>query len=403
MKRRRKVPVWRKVVGGYGHTVTLTEREPGGVLYLRWFDAGARGGQGGPRWKSLGHRDRTRGERQAAELAGQFLANARTAFTGVLTVGALFARYQAEVNRHKRPGQERDDARRMDMWQAFIGIDRDVKTIDRPTLDRFVRARRTGKIQLPDHPEYGAVSDTTIGHDIRLLKGILNWATDVVQADGSPLLERNPVRGYRCPTNANPARPVASYERYLAIRAQADTADPIQKLFGPFLDLVEATGWRVSALCQLRASDVDRKAAKDAPFGRILKREETDKANVHMWVPLSRDARTAIDRLLEINSVVGAGWLFPAPLAQGKPWSYSHAIHVLRRAEAAAELEPLKWGAFHPFRRKWATERKHLPIKDVAEAGGWRNTQTLLRHYQQTDPATLLAVVSEPTKLRESV
>ena len=76
---------------------------------------------------------------------------------------------------------------------------------------------------------------------------------------------------------------------------------------------------------------------------------------------------------------------------------------MLRRAEKAAGVEPLRWGAFHPFRRKWATERKHLPIKDVAEAGGWRNTQTLLRHYQQTDPATLLAVVSEPQKLRESV
>ena len=289
------------------------------------------------------------------------------------------------------------------MWQTFLGIERDVKTVDRPTLDRFVRARRAGKIQLPDHPEYGVVSDTTIGHDVRLLKGILNWATDVVQADGSPLLERNPVRAYRCPTNANPVRPVASYERYLAIRTQADAADPKQKLFGPFLDLVEATGWRVSAICQLRASDVDRKATKDAPFGRILKREETDKANIQMWVPLSCDARAAIERVLEINPVVGAAWLFPAPLARGKSWSYSHAIHVLRRAEAAAELEPLEWGAFHPFRRKWATERKHLPIKDVAEAGGWRNTQTLLRHYQQTDPATLLAVVSETTKLRESV
>jgi hypothetical protein len=44
------------------------------------------------------------------------------------------------------------------------------------------------------------------------------------------------------------------------------------------------------------------------------------------------------------------------------------------------------------FRRVWATERKDLPLKDVAAAGGWRDTGTLLR-YQQPDEATLRAVV----------
>src|SRR5207244_10849938 len=40
----------------------------------------------------------------------------------------------------------------------------------------------------------------------------------------------------------------------------------------------------------------------------------------------------------------------------------------------------------------WARERKYLPLKDVAAAGGWRDTSTLLR-YQQPDEATLRAVV----------
>ncbi len=35
-----------------------------------------------------------------------------------------------------------------------------------------------------------------------------------------------------------------------------------------------------------------------------------------------------------------------------------------------------------------------LPIKDVAEAAGWRDTTTLLRCYQQSDPETLEAVVN---------
>lgn len=55
---------------------------------------------------------------------------------------------------------------------------------------------------------------------------------------------------------------------------------------------------------------------------------------------------------------------------------------------------------FHPYRRAWATARKHLPVADVAAAGGWKSPMTVLRHYQrhyqQTDEATLYAVVADP-------
>jgi len=47
---------------------------------------------------------------------------------------------------------------------------------------------------------------------------------------------------------------------------------------------------------------------------------------------------------------------------------------------------------WHMFRRVWATERKDLPLKDVAAVGGWRDTSTLLR-YQQPDARTMRAVV----------
>lgn len=59
-------------------------------------------------------------------------------------------------------------------------------------------------------------------------------------------------------------------------------------------------------------------------------------------------------------------------------------------------------GLWHPYRRKWATERKHLPLKDVAAAGGWKDTETLLTCYQQPDNETLLAVMSEQRKVRET-
>ena len=38
---------------------------------------------------------------------------------------------------------------------------------------------------------------------------------------------------------------------------------------------------------------------------------------------------------------------------------------------------------------------------DVAEAAGWKTTETLKSAYQQADPETILLVVLEPKKLRE--
>ena len=54
----------------------------------------------------------------------------------------------------------------------------------------------------------------------------------------------------------------------------------------------------------------------------------------------------------------------------------------LRLAEEKAKLPKLPHGLWHPYRRKWATERKHLSLKDVAAAGGWKSTTTLLECYQ---------------------
>lgn len=75
----------------------------------------------------------------------------------------------------------------------------------------------------------------------------------------------------------------------------------------------------------------------------------------------------------------------------------------LAYAERQAQLPKLDGALWHAHRRKWATERKHLPLKDVAAAGGWVDVETLLRSYQQPDKGTLLAVMNEPRKLSEIV
>jgi len=171
------------------------------------------------------------------------------------------------------------------------------------------------------------------------------------------------------------------------------------------MDLIEALGWRVTAIGELIASDVDLVRSPKAPHGRIRKRGEVDKEGVDMWVPLSDSARAAVDAVLRANPVIGARPLFPAPKAQrgrtAAPWSRYHARDLLERAESAAELEALDGSDFHAYRRAWATARKHLPAADVAHAGGWRDLRSLERSYQRVDDETLLAVVTEPRKLRD--
>src|ERR1700722_7844970 len=56
---------------------------------------------------------------------------------------------------------------------------------------------------------------------------------------------------------------------------------------------------------------------------------------------------------------------------------------MLERAYRLASITRPLGGLWHPFRRRWATTRKHFPLKDVAQAGGWDDVRTLLVCYQQ--------------------
>jgi hypothetical protein len=84
------------------------------------------------------------------------------------------------------------------------------------------------------------------------------------------------------------------------------------------------------------------------------------------------------------------------PVATGA--SHSHSSAAAGVAEKEAKLPKLDGSMWHAYRRKWAIERKHLPVKDVAAAGGWKDVNTLLEIYQQPDEESILAVTSETRK-----
>ncbi len=94
------------------------------------------------------------------------------------------------------------------------------------------------------------------------------------------------------------------------------------------------------------------------------------------------------------------GWLFPAEKDASKYIDVWVMSKYLRKAYELADLERQPGGLWHPFRRKWATERKGMPVVDVAAAGGWKDPTTLLKCYQQPDEATIRCVMLEAPKLR---
>jgi hypothetical protein len=97
---------------------------------------------------------------------------------------------------------------------------------------------------------------------------------------------------------------------------------------------------------------------------------------------------------------LGDGWVF-RQLDKDEPWNRRVFDEVLRKAEADAKMTRLPGGLWHPYRRKWATERRHLPAIDVMKAGGWSDRTTMETCYQQATDAGVLAVMESTAKLRD--
>jgi hypothetical protein len=94
------------------------------------------------------------------------------------------------------------------------------------------------------------------------------------------------------------------------------------------------------------------------------------------------------DELRSFQRRLGAscGWVFAAESKFEQPMDRRLFDKWLSVAERHAKLAKLDGSLWHAYRRKWATERKHLRVKDVAAAGGWNDVDTLLKIYQQPDP-----------------
>jgi hypothetical protein len=69
------------------------------------------------------------------------------------------------------------------------------------------------------------------------------------------------------------------------------------------------------------------------------------------------------------------------------------------RYDVATELVRVKGLGWHSLRRKFATELKHTPLKDLCYLGGWKEPQTVLKCYQRADEGTMREALASRKRL----
>jgi integrase len=408
----KKPKCWSHAEGEKGETVTVYERRPGGLLYARAFDPTLAGGKGGYVRRSLKHRDQERAKTYALEQAAKLRQGRNELAEGKITLAQVFAMYETHRTPRKSESEQEADKRRAKLWSRCLGAQKDPHLITRGEWERFVDLRSNGAISGLGTPvpedKRRRVRDRTVQHDCLWLRWVLNWATTWQTPEGRYLMRENPVRGFEVPVEKNPRRPVATTDRYEALRAVSDSvmmelrwggkAQKQRSYVSELLDIAFGTGRRISAICALRYEDF-RLDVK--PHGAIRWPAATDKQGRETTAPISPKVRAALDRILKERPGIGAAYLFPCPTNPNEPVAYERVRTWLLEAEGLAKLSKQDGSLWHAFRRAWATARKGHSVKDVAEAGGWASTETLVRCYQQPDPETMLRVVLDGAELRE--
>ena len=185
-----------------------------GLFQIEWRDNGRR------LTRSLKHRDWRRAKRQADEFAAGYLGpelhRKAEAESEPLTLETLFDIYGEEVTPAKvERVRHRDRSRDEDVSRTFFGRDRRPETLSQRDWDRFIRARRAGRVGASGKP--GVRPDDRI-RDLKFLIAVFNWAAKSRDEQGRPLLlEANPLRGLKTPKEKNPTRVVLSDEEYRAL------------------------------------------------------------------------------------------------------------------------------------------------------------------------------------------
>jgi len=296
-----------------------------------------------------------------------------------VTVAVLFDNYFKEVTPIKGRTSQRHDRTCIALCQQSFGPKRAVATLGRLEWDRFIRDRRSGALRPPKQRGRG-VRDRQVQYDCKLIRAICNWGMTVRDAWGQPLLDRNPFVGLPVPREESPQRPELSDFEY---QAMLKASHVVHSQFRLALVLMHETGHRLSSVRQLRWSDIDLKART------VHWRAETDKIGFDGTTTLADAAARALVEARGREPMIGATWVFPAQRKRGCSTSRHTFAKWWATVATEAKLPPVPRRQFHSLRRKFATEMKHAPLRDLAYLGGWKSVATVVEVYQRPDAETM--------------
>ncbi len=117
---------------------------------------------------------------------------------------------------------------------------------------------------------------------------------------------------------------------------------------------------------------------------------------------LTRVAKQTLERARRTRPSIGDTWIFPAPGNPSEPCSRHLVSDWWERSEALANLPRVPGRGWHSVRRKFATEMKHTPLKDLCYLGGWKDPQTVLKCYQRPDEATMREALARRRPIKAS-
>ncbi len=342
-----------------------------GMFQIEWRDNGRR------LTRSLQHRDWRRAKRQADQFAAGFIdAPDGNAEPEPLTLDKLFEIYGEEVTPTKAEASQRADRAATRMFLGFFGRDRKPSTLSRRDWDRFIRARRAGKVGASGKP----VSDATIEHDLKFLIAVFNWAGKSKDEEGRLLLGSNPLKGLKTPTEKNPTRVVLSEEEYQALLGVSREVD---WRFHVALVLAHETGHRIGAIRHLRWPDIDLEARA------IQWRAEHEKTGYEHRTPMTAEAVAVLEQARERSAGIEVAPVLPAPRDPSRCAGRTLVRLWWNRAQKLAGLEPKRGRGWHSLRRKFASDLMDQPLKVLCDLGGWKTAKTVLQCYQRADEGQL--------------
>ena len=275
----------------------------------------------------------------------------------------------------------------MKMFLGCFGRDRKSATLSQRDWDRFIRERRAGRVGPSGKP----VSDRMIERNLKFLIAVLNWAGKSRDERGELLLESNPLKGLKTPTEKNPARIVLTeveYQALLRVSRQVDWR------FRVALVLAHETGHRINAIRQLRWSDIDLED------GMVRWRAEHEKTGYEHRTPVTVEAIAVLEEARKRNPGIGDAPVLPLPKYPTMPVSRPLARVWWTRAQKLAGLEPKRGRGWHSLRRKFASDLMDQPLKVLCELGGWKTAKTVLQCYQRADEAQLRKALESRRRVR---